>query len=315
MAIDDFSRRRLLAVGASAAVLPSLGWSGAVLPKKRRALRVAYATDPHVQPERKGGEGWAACLKHIQAQEPRPDLVLTGGDMVFETLGATPERAKQLWDLFTKVTKDNLSLPIRYTIGNHDVFGWHSGDKYVSDPRYGKAWAREALGLQKTYYSFDQGGWHFIVLDSMTNSGGGYIAKLDEEQFEWLKADLEATPKTTPVVVSSHIPILMVCAIFDGQNEKSGDWVVPASYMHIDARRITDLFLKHPNVKLCLSGHEHQIDEVVFNGVTYFCAGAVCAGWWGGDYFQCTYGYALVDLFSDGTFEKQYVPFGWKTSS
>lgn len=56
--------------------------------------------------------------------------------------------------------------------------------------------------------------------------------------------------------------------MFDGENEKSGDLVMPASYVHVDSRRIKDLFLKHKNVKLCISGDEHQYDQVVYNDVT-----------------------------------------------
>jgi len=52
--------------------------------------------------------------------------------------------------------------------------------------------------------------------------------------------------------------------------------------MHVDAAKIKDLFAKHKNVKLCLSGHLHLVDRVDYNGVTYLCDGAVCGGWWKG---------------------------------
>jgi 3',5'-cyclic AMP phosphodiesterase CpdA len=82
--------------------------------------------------------------------------------------------------------------------------------------------------------------------------------------------------------------------------------------MHIDARRIKDLFREHPNVKLALSGHIHLKDRVDYNSVTYLCNGAVSGSWWGGPYQECPPGYALVDLFSDGSFEYEYRTFGWK---
>jgi 3',5'-cyclic AMP phosphodiesterase CpdA len=278
-------------------------------------MRLAFATDTHVQPERKAGEGWAACLRHIHEQKDRPELIMTGGDLVMSSFGATPERTQTQWEVFTRVIEENCTLPIRHVIGNHDVFGWGNRDKYSTHPRFGKTWACELLGLEKPYYSFDRAGWHFIVLDSTYPAGNSYTARLDDEQFEWLQSDLAGTPKTTPVVIASHIPILMVCAIFDGENEKTGDWVIPGSYMHIDARRIVELFLKHPNVKLCLGGHEHQVDHVIYNGVSYMSCGAVSGGWWAGNHFQCTYGYKLVDLFADGTFEASYVHYGWQTVS
>lgn len=40
----------------------------------------------------------------------------------------------------------------------------------------------------------------------------------------------------------------------------------------------------------------------------------MCGGWWGGNHFECTYGYGMIDLYDDGTFENRYVPYGWKTA-
>lgn len=308
----SLSRRNLLASGTAALGLaPFLASSAWASSDRKRVLRLTHLTDMHVQPESRAPQGYEASL--IAAQKDSPDLIITGGDLVMDVLGADEDRAKKQWDVFLSVTKANVTRPIRHTLGNHDVWGWNNPAKYEKDPRFGKKWACDLLEMEKPYYSFDQGGWHFVVLDSTHRTAGtGYTARLDDEQFAWLQSDLAATPATTPILVVSHIPILMVCAIFDGENEKTGNWVIPGSYMHIDARRITDLFLKHPNVKLCLSGHEHQIDRIEYQGVTYFCSGAVSAGWWGGNYFQCTFGYGLVDLYDDASFDVRYQPFEWK---
>ena len=82
--------------------------------------------------------------------------------------------------------------------------------------------------------------------------------------------------------------------------------------MHIDARRIKDLFAKHPNVRLCLSGHEHLVDQVTYNTTTYCCNGAVSGAWWKGSYHECAPGYGLIDLYDDGSFYNQYVVHGWQ---
>jgi len=309
----SLTRRGLIAAGAAgmagALATPAAAFQTA---ERKRSLRFAHLTDMHVQPEKRAGEGFAKCLQHVHELKDEPGLIVTGGDLIMDSAGATAERTQAQWDVFTKVVRENCKLPIRHTIGNHDVFGIYDRAKNAADPRFDEKWPCEVLELERPYYSFDQGGWHFVVLESTFALEKGYTAKLDDAQFEWLESDLAATPKSTPVVVVSHIPILMVCAIFDGKNEESGNWVIPGSYMHIDARKITDLFLKHPNVKLCLSGHEHQIDRVVYNDVTYYCSGAVSANWWEGRYFQCDYGYALVDLFNDGTFEIEYAKYDWK---
>jgi Icc protein len=312
--MGEMTRRELLAASAGGILLPSLALAQPN-PKRKRTLRIAHLTDIHVQPERGAPKGMEAAIEHAQGQKDKPQLIITGGDLIMDSFGADEERTKAQWDVFNRVLKANAEIPVEHTIGNHDVWGWGKGDAFASHPNFGKAWACEQLGLSKPYRSFDRAGWHFIVLDSTFREGNSYKARLDDEQFEWLEGDLAKTPKTTPVMVVSHIPIIAVCSFFDGENEKTGNWVIPGSWVHIDARRIKDLFSKHPNVKLCVSGHEHLVDQVVYNNVTYFCNGAVCGSWWTGDYHECTYGYALVDLFDDGSFENRYVPYGWKTVS
>jgi hypothetical protein len=56
----------------------------------------------------------------------------------------------------------------------------------------------------------------------------------------------------------------------------------------------------------------HLVDKVLYNGVTYCCNGAVCAGWWKGDNQECDEGYGIVDLYDDGSIRNEYVSFGWR---
>ncbi len=283
--------------------------------KPARSLRIAHLTDVHVQPELGAGEGLAACLQHVQSLKDRPQLILSGGDSIMDSFGQDQARTKLQWDLWARVLKGECSIPVEACIGNHDVWGWNRDSSKATgdEPLYGKKWAVEALGLSKRYRSFDREGWHFVVLDSTQPAAkpGSYTAHLDEEQFDWLERDLAATKPETPVLVLSHIPILSAAAFFDGENTKGPDWVVPGAWMHMDAKKIKDLFGKHPNVKVCLSGHLHLVDRVDYNGVTYFCNGAVSGGWWKGNYHECAPGYATLDLYPDGTFERQYIPYGW----
>lgn len=285
---------------------------------RKRAVRFAHLTDVHVQPERGAADGLAACLRHAQGLKDKPEFILTGGDAVMDVFNCGPDRAKAQADVWHRVWKAENSLPVEHCIGNHDVWGWaNKGHLTTGDePNWGKQWALDLYGLNQRYRSFDKAGWHFVVLDSVFPTPDGkdtkYTAKLDDEQFAWLEKDLAAVPAATPVLVVTHIPILCVCAFFDGDNAKTGDWVVPGAWMHVDAKRIRTLFDKHPNVKLCLSGHEHLWDRVQYNDVTYVCNGAVCGNWWKGPYHQTFEGYGVVDLYADGTFDVQYLNYGWK---
>jgi 3',5'-cyclic-AMP phosphodiesterase len=318
----DMSRRNFVSAAAGAAVASAAtavgadpsGREGAM---RQRAIRVAHLTDIHLQPELEAAAGLALCLRHAQSLADRPELILDGGDSVRDVFATDAQRARVQAELWRRVWKAECSLSVERCIGNHDVWGWNREKSKTSgdEADWGKKWAMDLFGLSRRYRSFDRAGWHFVILDSTHPRDGdehGYTARLDDEQFDWFAKDLAARDPKTPVLVLSHIPILCACAFLDGKNEKSGDWQVPGAWMHIDARRIKDLFLKHPNVKLCLSGHVHLWDRCEYNGVTYVCNGAVCGGWWKGSYQETPEGYGVVDLFDDGTFGVEYVRFGWK---
>ncbi len=278
---------------------------------------MAHITDIHIQPETFAPQGTAACLRHINALKDKPDLILTGGDLIMDSFAATRERTQIQWDLFKRTFAENNSIPVRHCIGNHDIWGWNLARSKATgnEPDYGKKWAVETLGLDRAYYSFDQAGWHFVVLDSVQPVGDNktYFGRLDDRQFEWLRRDLEATPKDRPVLIISHIPIVSMCAFFGASKDDIvKDHKTPVSDLLADMPRVRALLQKFPNVSLALSGHIHLVDRVDYEGVSYLCGGAVCGAWWMGNNMECVPGYNLIDLYTDGTFDRQYVPWGWK---
>ena len=306
-----------IALGGALTQMPSALPAASIVPsgRRQRVLRVAHLTDIHVLPNMDGfqrpADGMAEAIRHAQNQKDKPELILFGGDMVMDSLKTEKEKVEAQWAVWDKVYSAEVKTPSKLCLGNHDVWGWALRDAALeSDPRYGKVLAMERLGMRDRYYSFDQAGWHFIVLDSLQRDFGnkhGYTARLDDAQFAWLGRDLAATPKDTPVCVLSHIPLISVCVFFDTDLEATGSWVIPGAWTHIDARRIKDLFHEHPNVKVCLSGHVHLVDDITYLGVRYLCNGAVSGGWWKGDYQEFGPAYALVDFYSDGTVENQMV--------
>jgi 3',5'-cyclic AMP phosphodiesterase CpdA len=66
------------------------------------------------------------------------------------------------------------------------------------EPLYGKQWACEQFGRDLPYESFDRGGWHIVLLDSVFPHADSYIGKLDDAQWDWLEKDLAAVPPATP---------------------------------------------------------------------------------------------------------------------
>ena len=289
--------------------------------QRKRSLRFAYLGDTHILPETKPMDGVAACLRHIQNQPDKPTFVLHGGDVIMDALVLDKMAVRKQFDAWNTVAKAENSLPIRYAIGNHDIWGY---DAASADGAWGKAWIQDELSMPGRYYSFDwpaSGGkkWHFVVLDTVQPKANGtwYETRVDAEQLAWLENDLAKTVSAdrsadTPVLILSHVPILTATvfdfaqpvAAIDGKQTMIGGLTVS------NAPELVALFANYPNVKTCLSGHTHLLDEVVYNNVRYYCNGAVSGNWWKSEMHRQTHaGYALFDLYDDGTIDRTYVAY------
>jgi len=269
-------------------------------------LRVAHLTDVHLKDEWDAPAHYRACLHHVQSQQPKVDLILNGGDIVFDINKENLDNINAQWQLTHSIMKAECSLPVYYTLGNHDIW-WNEADK--GQALYGKKYSLDQLGLTTPYYSFEKGGWKFIVLDSvhLDIDGTWYIGKLGNEQFQWLQGQLQATPSNMPVCVLSHIPILTATNLIE--DDIVNKWEMTGGDMHTDTAKIISLFYKYPNVRLCLSGHIHLREKLVYNDVTYVCDGAVSGAWWKGNRRETAPGYGLLDLYADGTFNERYVQY------
>lgn len=274
-------------------------------------FRFVHLTDIHVQPELRADEGMAACLSHVNQLTPRPDFILTGGDLVMDALEQGLERTALLFKLFTRVLKDNTDIPVYHCLGNHDVFGW--GKKHGVTPEtagYGKKMFCDTFEYEKTYYSFDHKGWRFLVLDSVQPSDSQlYQGGLEPEQWAWLEEQLRQKPAEMPAVVVSHIPFLTVTVLPDTTQERQ--FRIGAASLCSGAQRMSLLLSRH-NVRLAISGHIHMVDDVQYRGVRYVCDGAVSGAWWKGPNKGFSEGYGVFDVRDDGTTNYQYVSYEWK---
>ncbi len=265
--------------------------------KSKPVLRVAHITDVHIRPDLGAPEKFKNCLEEIKKQ--KVDFFLNGGDSIFDASynDVKRERVTELWSLWDDCIKGLNGYEIHSCIGNHDTW-WVAPDK--ADEMYGKNYAVKRLGIPDRYYSFNKAGWHFIILD-----GNNPSISLDDVQFNWLKNELEHLPKGTPTLVMSHYPILGVTPFWEGG-------------MHSDYKKLKTLFYTHRDkVKVCLSGHNHLLDTATYNGTQYFCNGAMSGYWWGkgddksagdGFYEETPPGYAILELYGDGTLTNKYTP-------
>ncbi len=264
--------------------------------KQMPVLRIAHITDVHIKASDSIPARAAQYLKKALSAN-NVDFILNGGDAIFDASyeNVTREMVTEQWAVWDEFIS-NTNLKVYSCIGNHDPW-WKAPSE--SDAMYGLDYAAKRLKMPYRYYSFDQKGWHFIILDG--NQKG---TRLDVIQMDWLKNDLAKLPANTPVLIMSHYPILSsTCAWSGGQ--------------HGDYKELKSLFFQHKDkVKVCLSGHQHLADEVSYNGTSYFCNGSLSGFWWGeGDkesagkyYYQETPpGYALLNLYANGSVENQYI--------
>jgi 3',5'-cyclic-AMP phosphodiesterase len=281
-----------------------------------RVLRIAHITDIHFFPYKKIPDRFASALRQIHNLDPLPDVIFNTGDTIFDSLYEGKDLTLYQWDAYHQIMAAECTLPLYSCLGNHDVWGWgyqETDPSIVDDPLFGKAMGVQMLNIPGRYYSFDLAGWHFIILDSMSppeveEPFTCYIGKLDEEQFSWLANELKKNRKK-PVCIASHIPLLCACEFYDGDNERPDYWNVPAAWMHIDSRRTRTLFLENPNVKLCLSGHAHQVEDLRYLNVKYLNDGAICGAWWDGAYLDFPAGYVVIDLYDDGSSTSQFMTY------
>lgn len=293
-------KRRKFLLNTSTAVAafaaPAVTFAQREKKKSDLALTVAHITDVHIRPDEDVPTRAKAVLEEVKKHNP--DFFLNGGDSIHDASYDKVERERvlQQWEVWDDFRNSFSEYELHSCIGNHDP--WWDVPKKEQDEMYGLEYVVKRLGMHNRYYSFSKRNWHFIILD-----GNRKGIRLDEEQWKWLENELESLPANQPVLVMSHYPILTVTGTWEGGQ-------------HGDHKELKKLFFKHKDkVKVCLSGHQHLLDRAWYNGVDYFCNGALSGYWWGkGDkgsaadfYYQETPpGYAILKLYEDGRVENQY---------
>lgn len=159
---------------------------------------------------------------------------------------------QNMWETYKKAVSQ-LKVPFFQALGNHDMDFDLGGDK-ESDTTF-----KSHFG--PTYYSFNRGKAHYIVLDDVRYLGNkkydGYITK---EQLDWLKKDLQFVDKDQLVIIGLHIPV------FSSVKNKEDFYKILKSYKRVHI----------------MSGHTHTNRNVIKDSVYEHVHGTVCGAWWTG---------------------------------
>lgn len=170
---------------------------------------------------------------------------------------------KRFFDI-TKQMLNATNVPFFYLLGNHDM------DLDVRTNDLSKKTFNSHFG--PTYYSFNRGKVHYIVLDDVFfyAKGYGYIGYLEEKQLKWLEQDLALIPENSTVVVCCHIPTWSR----EARHEKWGD---ESLNKVMNNRRHLYELLKPYKVHI-MSAHEHYNENYILSDNLYEHVHAAISG-------------------------------------
>jgi hypothetical protein len=162
-------------------------------------------------------------------------------------------------------------IPFFYVAGNHDM-DLNARSNLLAKQSYKKIFG-------PSYYSFNLGEVHYVVLDDVFSTGrsSGYIGYLEERQLHWLEQDLARIPHGSTVIVSVHIPSYSVAA-------RKGDFGSEDIKKVIQNRQALYNILT-PYQAHIFSGHEHyQENYVLRHNLFEHVHGALCGIFWQAPY-------------------------------
>lgn len=273
--------------------------------KPANEFTFAFLTDIHVQREKDAISGFRAAITKVN--ELNPDFVITGGDLIMDALGQTFGRADSLYNIYTKMITE-FRMPVYNTIGNHEHYGWYvlKGADTLH-PEYGKQMFEKRIGPR--YQRIDRNGWIFLLLDSVVKDGnGGYEGGIDGEQLQWIKDQLSHIPAETPLVISTHIPLLTT----EAQILRGATAANERGEVVVNSKEVIDLFKDH-NLKLVLQGHLHYYETLHVFGTSYVTGGSVAAAWWEGPYLDTEEGFLMLKV-KDNDVTWEYIDYGWQVA-
>lgn len=164
------------------------------------------------------------------------------------------------------------NLQIFHTMGNHDN-DFQTRSDYDAAVKY-------VDQICPTYYSFNIGKVHYVVMDDIDCSSydgtksRNYVTSLSAEQLDWLAKDLSHVAKTTPIVVAMHVQVFYPTT--------SGFKI---DHDQVNTLRLFDI-LDGYTVRF-VTGHTHKLfnvtpDAPIVDGHNFreYNSGSVCASWW-----------------------------------
>jgi Icc protein len=219
--------------------------TGSLAAPDTNALTFVQISDTHIGFRKAANMDVVGSLRHaiaeIHALPQAPAFVVHTGDVSHLS---RPEEFATARELLQEIRVDRVhTVP-----GEHDTIddGVNGYLKFFDHDGNGNSW-----------YSFDQGGVHFVGLNNVLSFRKSTLASLGGDQIRWLERDLAHVSLSTPVVVLAHIPL----------------WTVwePWGWGTADSARAIALLRAFGSVTV-LNGHVHQVLQKVEGNVALHTA-------------------------------------------
>lgn len=276
--VSRVGRRAFLQGGT---LLLAAGWVTDVAPgaeaEDRPAVRFGLITDLHYADKPPAGTRYyrETPAKLAEAagrfRQDRLDFIVELGDLI----DAADTVAEEL-SYLTRIDRDFAAI----STNRHYVLGNHCVDMLTKEEFLG------AVGQRKSFYSFDAGGFHCIVLDACFRADGQPYgrknahwtdANIPAAEVDWLRADLAHHPRKTLVFVHQRLD-------------------VGSPYGVKNAPEIRALLEGAGNVLAVFQGHSHKNDHHEIGGIPYVTLAAMIEG-----HGPEQNGYATVEVETSGT--------------
>jgi len=267
------TRRTFLQQGAVLLAGPTLARAAIAAPNQSEQdllVKIGMVSDLHYADKPPAG---SRCYRETlrkfeeaakQFAEDDVDFVIELGDFIDAADSVETEKA-----YLTTITERFVATPGQhhYVLGNHCV-------QTLTKPEF-----LEVVGQPKSYYSFDVGGYHFVVLDACFRSDGEPYGRknfnwtdsnIPAAEIEWLKADLEKTTHKTIAFVHQRLDL-------------EGHYGVKNA---AEVRRVLE---QSGNVLGVFQGHYHRNDLKEIGGIRYCTLVAMVEG-------ADTNAYSVVDI-------------------
>lgn len=212
-------------------------------------------------------------------------------------------------------TMEDLDIAIYNVPGNHD------NDPYVPDDFKSENMFRKWIG--PTYYSFNIGDIHYILMDNtiFRNSGASqgvvgnvqdYGQGLTANEMKWLEADLANVPAGSTVFVGMHIQ-------YTNRPSRKSDGSFKFAYAFPAESRSELVRILEPFNVHFITGHTHiNYTNDISSKVMEHNIAAVCATWWWTGYYTSNKahmcrdgapgGYKIFNIREDGAVKWSYKP-------